>query len=201
MSDRLHRTGRLPRVVVIGVGNRYRGDDGVGHRVIDRLSEEVAEAQAQAGHPSRPPTGRLERTELCYSDGEASRLIDQWDGADLAIVVDAVATGSEAGRVHVLEAGVDDLPARTATSSHASGLGEAWALGEALDRLPGRLLVVGVEAESVHDGEGLTEPVYAALPTAHRLVRALIATATAAAPALAPRPTINPSSTPEELHP
>ena len=96
MSDRLHRTGRPPRVVVIGVGNRYRGDDGVGHRVIDRLSEDVAEAQAQAGHPSRPPTGRLERTELCYSDGEPSRLLDQWDGADLAIVVDAVATGSSA---------------------------------------------------------------------------------------------------------
>lgn len=182
MSDRLHRVGRLPRVVVIGVGNRYRGDDGVGHRVIDRLSEDVEEAQAQAGHPSRPPTGRLERTELHYCDGEPSRLVEQWDGADLAVVVDAVATGAPPGKVLVLEAGVDDLPTRAATSSHAGGVAEAWALGSALGTLPGRLLVVGVEAASVHDGEGLTEPVYAALPTAHRLVRAAIATAPALAP-------------------
>jgi hydrogenase maturation protease len=194
VSDRLHRVGRLPRVVVIGVGNRYRGDDGVGHRVIDRLSEEVEEAQSQAGHPSRPPTGRLERTELHYSDGEPSRLVEQWDGADLAVVVDAVATGAEPGHVVVLDAAVDDLPARAATSSHAGGIGEAWALGSALDTLPGRLLVVGVEAASVHDGEGLTEPVYAALPTAHRLVRAAIATA----PALAPSP---PSPAPQETEP
>lgn len=197
MSDRLHRVGRLPRVVVIGVGNRYRGDDGVGHRVVDLLSEEVETAQAEAGHPSRPPTGRLERTELHYSDGEPTRLLEHWDGADLAIVVDAVITGGEPGRVAVLEAGVDDLPARAATSSHASGVGEAWALGSALGTVPGRLLVVGVEAESVHDGEGLTESVHAALPHAHRLVRALIATA----PALAPRSTIAPSPTPEELEP
>lgn len=197
MSDRLHRTGRVPRVVVIGVGNRYRGDDGVGHRVIDRLSEDVEAAQASAGHPSRPPTGRLERTELCYSDGEPTRLLEQWDGADLAIVVDAVLSGAEAGSIAVLDAADDDLPARAATSSHASGVGEAWALGSALDSLPARLLVVGVEAGSVHDGEGLTEAVYAALPHAHRLVRALIATA----PALTPDPTTTPSSTPLELEP
>ncbi len=200
MSDRLHRTGRLPRVVVIGVGNRYRGDDGVGHRVIDRLSEEVAEARSQAGHPSRPPTGRLERTELCYSDGEASRLIDQWDGADLAIVVDAVATGSEAGRVHVLEAGVDDLPARAATSSHASGVGEAWALGERAGQPSGppagrgRGGGVGARRRRPHRAR-LRRPAPRAPPGArpdrHR----------DRPPALAPHPTIDPSSTPEELHP
>lgn len=197
MSDRLHRVGRLPRVVVIGVGNRYRGDDGVGHRVIDLLSDDVAEAQAAAGHPSRPPTGRLERTELCYCDGEPTRLLEQWDGADLAVVVDAVLTGAPAGTVVVLEAGVDDLPTAAATSSHASGVGEAWALGEALGTLPGRLLVVGVEAESVHDGEDLTQPVYAALPHVHRIVRAAIATA----PALTPYPAPTPPSTPEEPQP
>lgn len=206
MSDRLHRSGRASRVVVIGVGNRYRGDDGVGHRVIDRLGEEVEEAQSVAGHPSRPPTGRLERTELCYSDGEASRLLEQWDGADLAIVVDAVVTGSEPGRVVVLEAGVDDLPARAATSSHDSGLGEAWALGQALGTLPGRLLLVGVEAQSVHDGEGLTEAVYAALPTAHRLVRAAIATAPPVVPTDTPdtpdiTDTISVTQTDQEVHP
>ncbi|MBX3285545.1 MAG: hydrogenase maturation protease [Actinobacteria bacterium] len=180
--------GRVPRVVVIGVGNRYRGDDGVGHRVIDRLGDEVEEAQSQAGHPSRPPTGRLQGTELHYSDGEPSRLVEQWDGADLAVVVDAVATGADPGRVVVFDAAIDDLPARAATSSHAGGVGEAWALGSALGTLPGRLLVVGVEAGSIHDGEGLTEAVYAALPIAHRLVRAAIATA----PTLAPHPTSAP---------
>ena len=42
-------------VVVIGVGNRYRSDDGIGHRVLDELAAEVLVAE------SHPQPSRLQR--------------------------------------------------------------------------------------------------------------------------------------------
>jgi Ni,Fe-hydrogenase maturation factor len=39
------------------------------------------------------------------------------------------------------------------------GLPEAVALARELDRLPGRLVVYGIEGENFEAGEGLTEPV------------------------------------------
>jgi hydrogenase maturation protease len=142
------RNRDTPDTVVIGVGNPFRGDDGVGHRVVDGLVD------------------RLGPVRLCWSDGEPSRLIETWAGADLAVVVDAVVTGAAPGAVLTVEAGVDELPTRSATSSHASGIGEAWALGRALGSLPRRLVIVGVEAAEVADSTELSDAVAAALPAA-----------------------------------
>ena len=61
------------RVVVIGVGNDFRRDDGAGPAVVASLR-------------GRVPPG----VELVLTDGEPTRLIEAWAGAALAIVVDAV---------------------------------------------------------------------------------------------------------------
>jgi hydrogenase maturation protease len=138
--------------MVIGVGNPFRGDDGVGHRVVELIAE-VQESEARG---PRPPRGRP--LDVRWSDGEPSRLIDDWRAVDVCVVVDAMVTG-----------------AKPATSSHGSGVAEAVALGTALDDLPRRLLVVGVEVAHVADGEGLSGPLQAAVPRARRLVLAAIA--------------------------
>ena len=158
------------RRVVIGVGNPFRSDDGVGHRVAELLAEQS---------PAVP------HLEVVASDGEASRLVDTWAGADLAVVVDAVATGSPPGRVDVWDPRCRPLPASGATSTHASGVGEAWALGQALGTLPRRLLVVGIEGACFDDGTQLSGPVADAVPTALGLVRAALEAADEAGP-LAP---------------
>ncbi len=57
-------------------------------------------------------------------------------------------------------------------STHALGLGEAIELARALGRLPGRLLVYGVEGADFGTGEGLSPAVTAALgPLADELLR------------------------------
>ncbi|GIH21088.1 hypothetical protein Raf01_92600 [Rugosimonospora africana] len=72
------------RIVVVGVGDRYRRDDGVGPAVVDRL--------VRAGHHG---------VRLAVSGGEASELIELWDGARLAIVVGAVRAEPDLpGRIH-----------------------------------------------------------------------------------------------------
>ena len=134
-------------MVVIGVGNEYRRDDGAGLAVVARLRDRV-------------PPG----VDLLLTDGEPARLIEAWTGAALAVVVDAVrADPPRPGRVHRF---VLDRPlagaSRTA-SSHGFGLDDAIQLALALDRMPGRLIVHAIEAADLTQGTGLTPAVATAV--------------------------------------
>jgi len=141
-------------VVVIGVGNEFRRDDGVGPAVVSSLC-------------GRVPPG----VELVLTDGEPTRLIEAWTGAALAVVVDAVrADPSRPGRIYRF---VLDRPLagtnRTA-SSHGFGLDDAVRLALALDRMPGRLVVHAIEAADLSQGTGLTPLVAAAVGDVGRAV-------------------------------
>jgi hydrogenase maturation protease len=132
------------RAVIIGVGNRYRCDDAAGPMaldvLVDRLPRDVA---------------------IIESDGEPSRLIDAWDGCDVAIVVEAVRQGLPGGSVTLTE--VDPTTPsrvrRAGAGSHDLGLGDAIALGIAVGRIPRRLLIAGIEPEELGFGADLSEPV------------------------------------------
>jgi hydrogenase maturation protease len=131
------------RVVVIGVGNEFRRDDGAGPAVIDQLRDLV------------PSSVRL-----VITDGEPTRLIEAWTGTDLAVVVDAVrAEPSHPGQIHRF---VMDRPGggvAQPASSHGFGLDDAVALALALDRMPGRLIVHAIEAADLTQGIGLTSAI------------------------------------------
>jgi hydrogenase maturation protease len=138
--------------VVIGVGNEWRHDDGIGW-VVAR-----AAAVALGG-----------AAELVLTDGEPARLLDAWHGVGLAVVIDAVRTGAPPGTVCVLDL-ADVLGAapsgRAPGASHSLGLRAAAQLGQALDRLPDQLVVVGVEGEDLGAGRGLSAAVHAAVRSA-----------------------------------
>jgi hydrogenase maturation protease len=132
--------------VVIGVGNEYRRDDGLGLTVVRLLQDK--------GLPD---------VEFAECDGEPSRLIELWSRAELAIVVDAVHTDpTQPGAVHRLNADHPSGAPAGATSSHGVDLGEAVALARVLDRLPRRLLVFAVEVADTSYGRGLSPDVAAA---------------------------------------
>jgi hydrogenase maturation protease len=135
------------RYVVIGVGNGYRGDDGVGLAVAARLR-------------TRVPAG----VDVIPCEQEPSRLIDAWQGAATALIVDAVESGAEPGTVHRFDASTTPIPAQALRSStHAFGVGEAIELARALGKLPGRVVVYGVEGGEFGAFQGLTAPVEAAV--------------------------------------
>lgn len=136
--------------VVIGVGNEYRRDDGVGLAVADRLR-------------GRVPAG----VDVVGCEQEPSRLIDAWEGAESALVVDAVQSGAAPGTLHRFDAGAGPIPAGVFRSStHAFGVGDAVELARVLGKLPARIVVYGVEGGEFGAGEGLTGPVEAAVETA-----------------------------------
>lgn len=146
--------------MVIGVGNPYRRDDGVGPAVVDRLRG--------AG---------LSGVTLAESDGEACALMLLWHGRRLAIVVDAVRAEPPCpGRVHRLVVPWPAPPGRSA-GTHATGPADAVALARALARLPQRLVVYGVEAADTGFGPGLSPSVASA---ADRLAALIIGEARAA---------------------
>ncbi|MCX4673714.1 hydrogenase maturation protease [Streptomyces sp. NBC_01381] len=99
-------------IAVIGVGNEFRRDDGLGWAVIARFRERAAERPLPAG------------TVLATCDGDPARLIGLREGSDLAVVVDAAhAHPAHPGRVHRLALDAD-APARPGTTgSHGLGLG------------------------------------------------------------------------------
>jgi hydrogenase maturation protease len=144
-------------VIVIGIGNTMRRDDGIGIAAVDRLATLI-----------RPDAAHLETM-----DGESTRLIEAWSGAERAVVVDAMRSGEPAGSVRRIEVGRDPLPSwAPGASSHHAGLAEAVDLGRALDRLPGHLVIYGVEVHDVSPGEGLSPTVENALPDLVRRLQA-----------------------------
>ncbi|MFJ8827727.1 hydrogenase maturation protease [Streptomyces sp. NPDC102467] len=136
------------RIVVIGVGNEFRHDDGLGPAVITRLGERAV---------ARPlPVG----TALTTCDGEPGRLLGLWENAELAVVVDAAHSAPpHPGRVHRLDLDSAELGRVSATSSHGLGLGEAVELSRVLGRLPAHLVVYAVEGVDRTVGTGLSEAV------------------------------------------
>ncbi|MEV5607569.1 hydrogenase maturation protease [Streptomyces sp. NPDC052225] len=141
---------RHTHIAVIGVGNAFRRDDGVGHAV-------VAALQQRARQRPLPPG-----TVLTACDGDPARLIALWADAELAVVVDAAhAHPAHPGRVHRLELDAEHLERPPTTSSHGLGLGEAVELARVLGRLPRRLVVYAVETAETTLGDELSATVSA----------------------------------------
>jgi hydrogenase maturation protease len=133
-------------VLVIGIGNAFRCDDGIG----------LAVAAAVA---RRHISGVHVMTDI----GDPGSILDAWTGADLAIVVDAsVGQGGAPGRIRRWTPAYGGGPA--VVSSHMLGLTQAYSLGEALGRLPSRLVVFTIDVVDVGYGDALTPVVAAAVP-------------------------------------
>jgi hydrogenase maturation protease len=150
-----------PLMLVVGIGNRERGDDGFGPAVAQRLRGRV------------PPTVRiLERS------GDALTLIDDWDRIPSVIVIDAMAPISRPGRVHRIDLTDSTLPIGFAPpSSHAFGVAETVELARNLGRLPKLLTAYLVEGECFKTGAPLSPAVAGAVEdVAERLIVELSST-------------------------
>jgi hydrogenase maturation protease len=142
------------KTVVIGIGNAMRGDDGAGVAVAERLGGVACEE-------------------------EPSRLIEAWEGADAAILVDTVVSGAPAGTLHRFDASEERIPAHALRSStHAIGLAETIELARALGKLPPRVIVHGIEGASFEAGAPLTPEVAAAVERLAALIEEEICTST-----------------------
>ena len=112
-------------MLILGCGNRDRGDDAAGVLIAQRLRDLGLDAQ------------------IC--SGQALELLDAWNGVDDVIIVDAVMTGGPAGKVWLWEGEQLPLPETLSLSTHGFGVAEAIRLARILGCLPERLRVFGIE--------------------------------------------------------
>jgi hydrogenase maturation protease len=147
------RKGKV-RIAVIGIGQSLRGDDAAGLEAVRQWQEKYPKT-------ANRPEVRVEASEL-----PGLALIDLLDEMDAAVIVDAVQSSAKPGTIHRISP--DQLSAFTpdAQSAHGWGVAETLQLGRelypTLKKLPIRL--IGIEAEQVSIGAGLSQNVAQALP-------------------------------------
>ncbi len=131
----------MPRPLLIGAGNRWRRDDGVGGWLVERLTEQLGDA-----------------VDAIHLSGEGAGLIDAWQGRDLVWLFDAAAPAGQPGRVTRIAAHAEPVPAALCHhSTHRFGVGEAIEMARVLGQLPARLELIAIEGANFAEGEGLSD--------------------------------------------
>lgn len=148
----------MTTALIVCVGNDLVADDGVGHAVFTLLANQQL-----------PPGTQLK---LLGLGGMA--LIDEFDGEDHLVVVDAVQFGTTPGTINVMD--WSQIPSGGShVSCHGIGIREAIEVSKKLypEKTPTIVHLVGVEGKCFDRlGEGLTEDVAAAVePAATEVVK------------------------------
>ena len=135
-------------ILVVGIGNEYRGDDAFGILVARRL---------------RAPAGGFCR--IVEHSGEGASLLELFRDRGKVILLDAVRAGRPPGTVVRLDASKRRIPARFFQySTHEFGLAEAVELARELEQLPRKLVIFGVAGRNFGMGDPVSEEVRKAVP-------------------------------------
>jgi hydrogenase maturation protease len=138
----------MQNLLLIGIGNEYRRDDGVGLVIVRQLRSVV-------------PID----VKVLELSGEGATLMEAWQTAAIVYVFDAVRSQATPGTIHQIDAKTQTVPTQFFHySTHAFSLAEAVELGRVLNQLPPKLVVYGVEGIDFSSGVGLSDCVEIAVP-------------------------------------
>lgn len=143
MSLSEQNTPDLTRILVIGIGNPYRGDDTVGLRVAQDIRKEAPD-----------------RVNVIEQGGDGAALMESWKNVDTVILIDAVYSGAKPATIHLFDIHTQTIPTKFFHySTHAFGIAEAIGLARALNQLPPHIIVYGIEGKCFEAGIGLSPEV------------------------------------------
>jgi hydrogenase maturation protease len=145
---------KVTKVAVIGIGQSLRGDDGLGLEVLRQWREKFQETASR----------HEVQSEACELPGLA--LLDLLNDVDTAILVDAVQGQAAPGTIHLLNESELSAFTSDAKSAHGWGLAETLQLGNELRATKTKVKVVGIQAEQMTMGAGLSKAVKDAIPIA-----------------------------------
>ena len=127
-------------ILIIGVGNAYRGDDAVGLRIAQDIKKKSPD-----------------HVNVIEQSGDGISLMDSWKDSDAVILIDAVHSGAQPGTIHRFDVHTQTIPTKFFHySTHAFGVAEAIELARALKQLPQNLIVYGIEGKCFEAGIGLS---------------------------------------------
>jgi len=124
------------KTLLIGIGNEYRSDDGVGLVVAKAIKEK-----------------QVSSVIVEEESGEGAALMEAWQGFQNVILVDAVSSGAMPGTIFRIDANKDTVPIKFFHySTHAFSVAEAVELARAMNALPLNLKVYGIEGKNFDAG-------------------------------------------------
>jgi hydrogenase maturation protease len=145
----------LRKTLLIGVGNEYRSDDGVGLVVAREIHEKL-----------------IPSVIVKEESGEGAALMEAWQGFQNVIIVDAVSSGAMAGTIFRIDANKETVPLKFFHySTHAFSVSEAIELARAMNVLPLKSVVYGIEGINFAAGTTISLPVQQA---AHKIIEQIL---------------------------
>lgn len=128
------------KTLIVGIGNRFRGDDALGCVIADEIKKQVSNS-----------------VEVIEHNGDPAALIDLWQGYSQVILIDAVSSGAEPGTMHYVDLRQQSIPEVFRNySTHALGIAEAVELARVLGKLPLSIVFFGIEGEDFKSASPLS---------------------------------------------
>ena len=129
------------RILLLGVGNRLRGDDAVGSLLVERLQGKVDILLIDAGDVPENYIGPIEES-----------------AAEIVLVVDATDMGAKIGDMAIFD--IEQVQGMS-VSTHTANLGLLFKVIPP-ERRP-QVIMLGIQPGNIEIGQGLSEPVSATL--------------------------------------
>jgi len=146
------------QIRLVGVGNEFRADDGLGICVARELR--------RRGLPG---------VDVREHGGEAAGLIELLRGASAVFIIDAISAGKPPGTIHRIDAARGRISqALFRFSTHGYGVAEGIETARILGILPPLTLIFGIEGEAFGQGMGLSDPVVKNVPSLMYLIKSEI---------------------------
>ena len=170
MSNKTAEKSAVPRIIIAGMGNVLRRDDGFGVEVAQRL-------MAQTDTPDNVTivevgTGGISLVQELMAP----------PGYDVLLLIDATERNGEPGQIYVLEAEVpelDSFPEEVKrdflADMHYAVPSRALILAKALNALPKKSYIIGCQPDLVDEfAIGLSDPVAKSIDKAVKQVNAMV---------------------------
>jgi len=130
-------------ILVIGIGNEMRGDDGVGLLVARNIADAC-----------------LSNVVVKTLSGDSTQLFQLWEGFSNVIVIDAVDAHATPGKRFTISASTSLLfRGLFSKSSHLFGVIDAIELAKELENLPPQFIFYGIQIKSVELTEDISDSV------------------------------------------
>ena len=141
---------RGKRILLLGVGNRLRGDDAVGPLLVERLQGQVDIPLLDAGDVPENYLGPIEDS-----------------GAEVVLVVDAVEMGTNAGNTAIFD--IEQVQ-NMSVSTHTANLGLLFKVIPPESRP--QVIMLGIQPGNMMFGQGLTVSVHKTLESLAEMLMA-----------------------------
>jgi hydrogenase maturation protease len=129
------------KTLIIGIGNEFRSDDGVGLYIARKLQEH-----------------NFPNVAIFEKNGEGTELMETWQNYNRVFIFDAVRSGAEPGTVFRICAHEEKIPPKFFNySTHDFSLAEAVELARVLNELPASVIIYGVEGQDFSEGWQLSD--------------------------------------------